>query len=101
MPPGYNPQWEKLRKRLLSVCQVRGSRAALAKEYGVTKAAVSQWLNGQRFPSGEISLSLLEWVARIESKQEESRRSVRAPRRRKARSTSNSYETRKTSQRKG
>jgi hypothetical protein len=46
-----------------------GMKAALAKHLGVPQARVSEWLNGKYIPSGDITLELLNWVAKQEEQQ--------------------------------
>lgn len=85
------PNWERLRARLFQVVGERGQKAALAKKFGISAPAVSQWLSGKNVPTAEIALALLDWVATEEAKQNKNRRSAQTPRRRKTRSTE-SYE---------
>jgi DNA-binding transcriptional regulator YiaG len=46
----------------------RGAKSALAKYMGVPLPNVSQWLSGDREPSGETTLQLLNWVEHQERK---------------------------------
>lgn len=48
---------------------MRGLRSRLAEHLGVTRQRVTQWLNEDREPGGETTLSLLEWVKAEEAKQ--------------------------------
>jgi hypothetical protein len=59
-------RWDKLRKGLQSATKLPGARSALAREFQVSTATVSQWLSDdarQRiYPTAENTLRLLEWV---------------------------------------
>jgi DNA-binding transcriptional regulator YiaG len=46
----------------------RGEKSKLARSLGVSVANVSQWLSGDREPSGETTLKLLHWVEEHERK---------------------------------
>ena len=54
--------------RLNKVTSARGAKSELAKYMGVPPPNVSQWLSGEREPSGETTLQLLNWVERQERK---------------------------------
>ncbi len=54
--------------RLNNATRDRGMKSALAKYMGVPLPNVSQWLSGEREPSGETTLQLLNWVERQERK---------------------------------
>lgn len=56
-------RWEKLRAKLRVKLSAHGASSALAAELGVSRQAVSQWLNGEAFPGTEHTLALREWVA--------------------------------------
>lgn len=68
----------ELISRLESATKVRGSRAALMKDLGLSSARLSQWLSGRRRPDAEMTLRLLAWVQAAEGKQE-SPASARTP----------------------
>jgi transcriptional regulator with XRE-family HTH domain len=54
--------------RLNKATSGRGAKSALAKYMGVPLPNVSQWLSGDREPSGETTLQLLNWVEHQERK---------------------------------
>jgi hypothetical protein len=54
--------------RLNKATGARGAKSALAKYMGVPLPNVSQWLSGEREPSGETTLQLLNWVEQQEQK---------------------------------
>jgi len=60
------PKLPTLLKRLNEATRERGSKTALAKFMGVPLPNVSQWLSGEREPSGETTLQLLNWVEQQE-----------------------------------
>lgn len=51
----------------------RGAKAALAREMGVTRQAVDQWLSGKTAPSADLMLRLLEWAVKEQAKQKRPR----------------------------
>lgn len=53
--------------RLETATLVRGSRAALMRELGLSSARLSQWLSGRRKPDAEMTLRLLAWVQAAEA----------------------------------
>lgn len=59
-----------LRARLLRATSERGAKAALAKEFGVSRQAVNAWLSGASAPEAETTLRLLEWVTADEAKKQ-------------------------------
>jgi DNA-binding transcriptional regulator YiaG len=58
----------QLLARLRKATECRGKKSELASLLGVQLAAVSQWLSGERQPSGDTTLRLLEWVQVEEEK---------------------------------
>jgi transcriptional regulator with XRE-family HTH domain len=68
--------WSELRSRLLLVTRGSGTRAALAREFGVSTAAVSQWLSGASAPTADNTVRLLQFVESAEAKQKQSAGSV-------------------------
>jgi transcriptional regulator with XRE-family HTH domain len=60
------PQLPSLLKRLEIATSQRGQKSELAKFLGVSLVQVSQWLTGDREPSGETTLKLLHWVEQQE-----------------------------------
>jgi len=46
---------------LRKVTAPRGSKAALAREFHVTRQAVNQWLSGESAPSADIAIRLQHW----------------------------------------
>jgi transcriptional regulator with XRE-family HTH domain len=71
--------WNDLRESLPAYIKATGTQVALAKEFHVTKAAVSQWLSGANMPSAEIALSLFKRVKDWESEPNKNPASVVAP----------------------
>lgn len=61
--------WDSLRKRLQNSTAKKGARANLARAFGVTTAAVSQWLSGNSAPKADTTLRLLQWVIAQEAKE--------------------------------
>jgi transposase-like protein len=61
--------WNQLRIRLLAATSAHGAKSALAREFSVTPASVSEWLSGASAPTAETALQLLKWVERAECKQ--------------------------------
>lgn len=57
-----------LLKRLNKATEQHGMKSKLAKYMGVPLPNVSQWLSGEREPSGETTLRLLYWVEQQERK---------------------------------
>lgn len=94
---GVKPLLPRLLKRLNQATAERGKKSLLAKQFGLPLASISQWLSGDREPSGETTLRLLEWVLAEEAQQNKNRSSESTPLRRKTRSTKSSYEKRKSS----
>ena len=62
-------EWDKLRRRLVKATSAFGAKSALAREFGVTPASVSEWLSGKSAPTAEATLHLLKWVEKAEGKQ--------------------------------
>jgi transcriptional regulator with XRE-family HTH domain len=84
--------WDALKSRLKDATRATGSKSALAREFGVTRQAVSQWLSGETAPTAEATLRLLDWVERKEAQQKNrgDRVAARPPQTtRKSKSTSN------------
>jgi transcriptional regulator with XRE-family HTH domain len=65
--PATSSSWTALRLRLIRATSAAGAKAALAREFNVTTAAVSQWLSGASAPTAETTLRLLEWVTAAEA----------------------------------
>jgi transcriptional regulator with XRE-family HTH domain len=61
--------WPQLVERAKQVTHAYGDKARMARDLGVTRQAVNQWLNGENAPSAELTLQLLNWVAAEEAKQ--------------------------------
>jgi DNA-binding transcriptional regulator YiaG len=61
--------WKELRLRLKAATDASGEQAALARAFGVSTAAVSQWLSGATAPKADTALRLLKWVTAAEAKQ--------------------------------
>ncbi len=58
MPLADTGTWEELRTLLKRSTQTPGSKASLAREFGVTTQAVSQWLSGASAPTADTALRL-------------------------------------------
>lgn len=69
VPPA---SWKELRLRLEAALGASGAQAALARSFGVSTAAVSQWLSGATTPKADTALRLLQWVTVAEAKQKKS-----------------------------
>src|ERR1039458_10150922 len=61
--------WKGLRVRLSRAVSAYGAKSALAREFNVTPASVSEWLSGERAPTAETTLRLLHWVNAYEAQQ--------------------------------
>jgi len=57
--------WEDLRCRLNLATKTPGSRAALARQFKVSTAAVSQWLSGVTAPAADTALRLAQWIREL------------------------------------
>ena len=68
--------WNNLRTRLKAATRTPGARVKLARVFGVSTAAVSQWLSGASAPKADTTLRLLKWVTVAEAKQKKSAGSV-------------------------
>jgi transcriptional regulator with XRE-family HTH domain len=73
------PTLAALLRRLNKATAERGMKSQLARHLGVPLSNVSQWLSGEREPSGETTLLLLHWVEQRERQQTKSPGSVVAP----------------------
>lgn len=73
-------RWEELRRKLQPLLSGHGRKAALARELGLTRAAVSAWFKRKSAsaPQGETLLQLQAWLAAEESKQQKSPANVDA-----------------------
>jgi len=60
--------WNSLRARLNCTLSGYGAKSALAREFHVTPASVSEWLSGESSPTAETALRLLHWVEARETK---------------------------------
>jgi transcriptional regulator with XRE-family HTH domain len=92
--------WQELRKNVASATAKRGTRAALARDLGVTPQALNEWLQGRNAPPAEKTLRLLRWVESIEAKQKRApevreTRPARIAQKRKARSNAKPKSSRK------
>lgn len=54
--------------RLKKVTVPRGAKAALAREFKVTRQAVNQWLSGESNPSADIAIRLQYWKPKLPGK---------------------------------
>lgn len=94
---GVKQTWAAFLKRLNLATAERGMKSQLAKHMGVPLPNVSQWLSGEREPSGANTLQLLQWVEQQERQQQKCPGSASTPPERKTRSTRSSHENVKTS----
>jgi transcriptional regulator with XRE-family HTH domain len=95
--------WAGLKRRLQVATQKPGAKAALARRFDVSTAAVSQWLSSKSHiaPKAETTLQLLEWVAAEEAKQKKGAGSAETrPALKTRKSKSTKYEKAKSDQRK-
>lgn len=56
----------QLLEQVRSLTKPKGMKAKLARDLGVPKPRVSEWLAGKYQPSGEIALRIQKWVAHHE-----------------------------------
>jgi transcriptional regulator with XRE-family HTH domain len=68
-PVSEQSLWNKLRVRLAAATSVFGAKSALAREFHVAPSSVSEWLSGDSAPTAEAALRLLQWVEKVERKQ--------------------------------
>jgi len=92
--------WGGLQAKLLYFTEKRGARAALARNLGVARQAVSSWLSGAVSPNAETTLRLLEWVEEAEASQQKQSAGASTPARKTRKSKSKRYEKTKSSQKK-
>ena len=64
--------WKGLRVRISRAVSAYGAKSALAREFNVTPASVSEWLSGESSPTAETTLRLLSWVSAYEAQQPKS-----------------------------
>jgi hypothetical protein len=55
-------------ERLKKVTAPRGAKAALAREFKVTRQAVNQWLSGESNPSADLAIRLQYWKPKLPAK---------------------------------
>ena len=55
-------------ERLKKVTAPRGAKAALAREFKVSRQAVNQWLSGENNPSADIAIRLQYWKPKLPAK---------------------------------
>jgi DNA-binding XRE family transcriptional regulator len=55
-------------ERLKRVTAPRGAKAALAREFKVSRQAVNQWLSGESNPSADIAIRLQYWKPKLPEK---------------------------------
>jgi transcriptional regulator with XRE-family HTH domain len=58
VPPSEIATWEEMRRLLKQALRPRGSKAALARQFGITTQAVSHWLRDKSSPPADIALRL-------------------------------------------
>lgn len=66
MPPAL---LAALLTRVKRAVKPRGAKVALARDLGVPKQRVTQWLKEHNAPTAEDALRLLEWVTAAEAQQ--------------------------------
>jgi transcriptional regulator with XRE-family HTH domain len=88
---------KKLRLRLIAATSAPGAKTALAKEFKVSRSAVSQWLSGDTSPGAETALRLLAWVGDVERRKLKMAALHQQRRRKQTRSRQTSYESPKSS----
>ena len=84
--------WKGLRDRLSCAMSAYGAKSALAREFNVTPASVSEWLSGESSPTAETTLRLLHWVEDYEAKLKESSGGAQTPPELKTQVRKSSYE---------
>jgi len=60
--------WAELRDRLRALTVERGAKARLARTFGISTSAVSEWLREKSSPSSDLTIRLLPWVASEEAR---------------------------------
>ena len=55
-------------ERLKKVTAPRGAKAALAREFKVSRQAVNQWLSGESNPSADLAIRLQYWKPKLPAK---------------------------------
>jgi len=64
--------WNSLLAELKALTVEPGSKANLARRFGVSRQAVNKWLSNESSPTADMTLRLLEWVQGEEAKQKRS-----------------------------
>jgi transcriptional regulator with XRE-family HTH domain len=77
--PSMQSEIAKVVQRLKNATAPRGKKAELARFLAVEPPRVSEWLSGDKHPSGETTLRLLHWIVQQERQQTKSPGSVSAP----------------------
>jgi transcriptional regulator with XRE-family HTH domain len=99
--PRATSRWKQLQRRLRMATRTRGAKASLARELGVDRQLVTEWLkHATRGPSAETALRLLEWIGEIEAKKQNAGSAVTPPAPKTRKSKSTKYEKAKSSRRK-
>ena len=67
-PGAETPMWNEIRQRLRHHLQARGAKAVLAREIGLPRQRLNQFLHeGSAMPDAERTLMLVAWLLRQES----------------------------------
>jgi transcriptional regulator with XRE-family HTH domain len=66
----FPSDWNALRSRLAQLVEKPGEKARLAREFGVSAPAISQWLSPAPRPTADTTLKLLAWVLEAEVQQQ-------------------------------
>jgi len=74
--------WSDLRAVLQTLTALKGAKAALAKEFGVSRQVVNAWLTTGA-PSADTTIQLLNWTRGIEPQPKETASALRTPKRQK------------------
>lgn len=67
--PSLMSRWDRLRERVKIVARPYGAKSRIARDLGVTRQAVDQWIKRSTAPTADTTLRLLEWVAAEEAQQ--------------------------------
>jgi transcriptional regulator with XRE-family HTH domain len=70
-----HPKMTRLEKLIESIKRLtapRGAKAKLAREFGVSRQALDQWLRHENAPSAELALRLDDWVQSVEARETKS-----------------------------
>jgi transcriptional regulator with XRE-family HTH domain len=91
MATSRKSHWKQLRKEVAAATAKRGSRAALARDLGVSPQALNEWLQGRSAPPAEQTLRLLQFVRAAEAQQKQSAGAL-TPARKRSKPRKSQYE---------